>query len=257
MPEQPANDEQAEIKKRAMQRLAVAASLVAAAVVTLTVLNYKKPEAPQAVATSTAPTMEQAAPLQPEALAEKPPEELPAEPLTVQTPPIPDTEAAPATPPAPPPPQVINRVESAKPRAEAPAAKLSAVKPESIEMPSAAKPPVTPIAKSVAPQQVAPAATPVVAQKPAAAPAKTIEAPSQPVKPAAEPTPAKGYVVQLGLFSNPDNALQLQKRLAEHGIKSYTETRLHVGPFQTKAEADQAQAKIRSLGINAVLAPVR
>lgn len=97
----------------------------------------------------------------------------------------------------------------------------------------------------------------MIEQKPVAAPAKTVEAPPQPAKPAAEPVPPKGYVVQLGLFSNPDNALQLQKRLAEHGIKSYTETRLHVGPFQTKAEADQAQAKIRSLGINAVLAPVR
>ncbi|MBZ0104205.1 MAG: SPOR domain-containing protein [Sulfuricella denitrificans] len=65
----------------------------------------------------------------------------------------------------------------------------------------------------------------------------------------------KGYVVQLGLFSNYENAVQLQKRLADHGIKSYTETRLHVGPFQNKTEADQAMAKIRSMGINAVLAP--
>lgn len=90
----------------------------------------------------------------------------------------------------------------------------------------------------------------------AAAPAKAVEAPLL-QKPVVETAPPKGYVVQLGLFSNPDNALQLQKRLAEHGIKSYTETRLHVGPFQTKAEADEAQARIRALGINAVLAPAR
>lgn len=84
-----------------------------------------------------------------------------------------------------------------------------------------------------------------MASKPvAASPAKTTE-----------PVAPKGYVVQLGLFSNYENAIQLQKRLAEHGIKSYTETRLHVGPFQNKAEADQAMAKIRSMGINAVLAP--
>ncbi|MDP2784022.1 MAG: SPOR domain-containing protein [Sulfurimicrobium sp.] len=235
MPEQPVNDEQAEIKKRAMRRLAVAASLIAAAVVALTVLNYNKPELAQPVTTSTAPVMEQSAPVQPEPAAEKPlEEEQPAEPLTGQTPPVPDTEATPAAPPAPPPPRVINKPATlapvtAKPRLEAPAP-IPTVKPASIEAPDQAKPPVTPSAKSVAPQKVAPAA---------------------------EPAPPKGYVVQLGLFSNPDNALQLQKRLAEHGIKSHTETRLQVGPFQTKAEADQAQAKIRSLGINAVLAPVR
>lgn len=251
MPEQPANDDQAEIKKRAMQRLAVAASLVAAAVVTLTVLNYKKPEQAQPVTTS-APVAEQAAPLQPEATAEKPPEEEKrAEAPEEQTAPAPETAATPATPPAPPPPQVFNKTESpaapthAKPRAEIPAA-LRITQEPSAPAPKPAKPVTT----AVASQQPAPATRPAPEQKP-------IVAPPQPAKPAAEPSPAKGFAVQLGLFSNPDNALQLQKRLAEHGIKSYTETRLQVGPFQTKAEADRALAKIRSLGINAVLTPAR
>lgn len=252
MPEQPVNDEQAEIKKRAMQRLVVAASLVAAAVVALTVLNYKKPEHTQPVTTSTAPVMEQAAPLQPEAAAEKPQEEeKPAEAPAAQTPPVPETAAVPATPPAPPPPQVINKTESpaaavhAKPRIETPAALRITQEPS----PQALKP-AKPMTTATVPQQPVPAASSATEQKPLAVP-------QQPVKPAAEPSPPKGYAVQLGLFSNPDNALQLQKRLAEHGIKSYTETRLQVGPFQTKAEADQALAKIRSLGINAVLTPVR
>lgn len=256
MPEQPSNDEQAEIKKRAMQRLAVAASLVAAAVVTLTVLNHNKPETPQTIAP--APAVEQVEPLQPEAVAEMPPEEeQPAEAPIEQTPDVPDTEAAPDTPPTPPPPEVINRGGSTRPRVERLAAKPSAAKPASTEMPAVASPPVAAITQGVTPQPAAPASAPVATLKPVAPTAKSVEAPSQPARPAVEPVAPKGYVVQLGLFSNPENALQLQKRLAEHGIKSYTETRLHVGPFQNKAEADQAQAKIRSLGINAVLAPVR
>ena len=63
--------------------------------------------------------------------------------------------------------------------------------------------------------------------------------------------------MQLGVFSNPTNALQLQEKLTRNGIKSYTETKLHVGPFLNKAEADQALAKIRSLGVSAVVVPVR
>jgi DedD protein len=59
----------------------------------------------------------------------------------------------------------------------------------------------------------------------------------------------------LGVFSDYANAQQLQERLARNGIKSYTETRLSVGPFQNKAEADQAYAKLRSMGISAVVVP--
>lgn len=84
----------------------------------------------------------------------------------------------------------------------------------------------------------------------------------QPASPAPIPKPAptqpaapKGYVVQLGVFSNPDNALELQKKLTAAGIKSYTETRVHVGPFSSKAEADQAQAKLKALGLQPVVTP--
>jgi DedD protein len=51
--------------------------------------------------------------------------------------------------------------------------------------------------------------------------------------------------------------LQLQEKLAQHGIKSYTETRLNVGPFQNRAEAERALAKLRSLGVSAVVVPGR
>ncbi|PWB46451.1 MAG: SPOR domain-containing protein [Nitrosomonadales bacterium] len=93
--------------------------------------------------------------------------------------------------------------------------------------------------------------------EPAAAESKPAVAPAAPPVKTTEPAASRGYVVQLGLFTNHENAVQLQKRLAEHGIKAYTETRLHVGPFQNKAEAEQALNKIRGMGINAVLAPAR
>ncbi|MEW5944085.1 MAG: SPOR domain-containing protein, partial [Pseudomonadota bacterium] len=91
------------------------------------------------------------------------------------------------------------------------------------------------------------------APKPAAKPTESAPPPAKPAEAAAP----KGYVVQLGVFSNPANAQQLQAKLIEHGIQSYTETRLNVGPFQSKAEADRALAKIRELGINAVVVPNR
>jgi DedD protein len=98
----------------------------------------------------------------------------------------------------------------------------------------------------------APAAQPAKAPPPVTKQAETAAIPA--AKPAATTTP-KGYVVQLGVFTNYANAQQLQERLAQNGIKSYTETRVHVGPFQNKAEADLAQAKIKAMGIGAVVVP--
>lgn len=89
-----------------------------------------------------------------------------------------------------------------------------------------------------------------------AQPAKDVAEKAPPPAKAAEPAP-RGYTVQLGVFSNPANALQLQEKLAHNGIKSYTETKLNVGPFQSKAEADQALTKIRAMGVSAVVVPVR
>ena len=64
----------------------------------------------------------------------------------------------------------------------------------------------------------------------------------------------KAFEVQLGVFSDMENAKQLQAKLAEHGIPSHTETRVQVGPFKTRAEAEQARAKLKALGISAVIA---
>jgi DedD protein len=69
-------------------------------------------------------------------------------------------------------------------------------------------------------------------------------------KPALAP---KAFEVQLGVFTDIDNAKQLQAKLAQHGIPSHTETRVQIGPFKSRVEADRAREKLKSLGITAVI----
>lgn len=248
MAEQAVHDEHAEIKKRAMRRLFVAGALVTAAVVTLTMLNNKPEERPAPVTATESPAVTKSEPVPPPAMPEKVAEEQAVEAPAPEVPTVPDSEAAPATPP--PPPQVLNKPSQAAPAAPKARTEAAAVQ----TTPKVASTDIAAPAKTSVPQAVTISPAPA-AKKPAeqmAAESKPAAAP--PVK-TTEPSAPKGYVLQLGLFSNHENAVQLQKRLAEHGIKSYTETRLHVGPFHSKAEADEAMTKIRSMGINAVLVP--
>ncbi len=250
MAEQAVNDEHAEIKKRAMRRLIVAGTLVTAAVVALTVLNYKSEERVVPATTSGAPAVATPEPAPPEAVPTKTAEEAPPETPVPDVLPAPDSEAAPTT--APPPPEVLNKPSQFTPAAAKP-------RTEAISAPAPSKAAGTAIAESSTPQAVT-ISPPSPAKKstaPTSMESKPIAVPAAPPARTTETTAPKAYVVQLGLFSNYENAVQLQKRLADHGIKSYTETRLHVGPFQSKAEAEQAMTRIRSMGINAVLVPTR
>lgn len=64
----------------------------------------------------------------------------------------------------------------------------------------------------------------------------------------------KGWVVQVGTFSNADNAAKLRDNLKSHGHPVHAESvtindgkavRLRVGPFREKSEAVKAQAQIQ------------
>lgn len=237
MAEQPAppdpilHDPHNDLRKRATRRLIAAVVLIAAAVAALTfVSNY-----PAEKLAGPAPAEQVAAVPEKPVPTEPPPAEPPPE-APVEPPPPPADEAPPAPEP-PPPPEVASQPGKAP---------VQPAKP-------AAAPARTPALSAAVPreQPAAPAAKPAPAEK-AAAPQARQPAPP----PRQEPAP-KGYVVQLGVFGNLDNARQLQERLAQNGIKSYTETRVNVGPFHSKAEADQALAKLRSMGISAVVAPTR
>src|SRR6266404_1596850 len=45
----------------------------------------------------------------------------------------------------------------------------------------------------------------------------------------------------------------LQQQLVKAGIPAHTETRVQLGPFQDRREAETALAKVKKLGVDAVL----
>jgi cell division protein FtsN len=67
----------------------------------------------------------------------------------------------------------------------------------------------------------------------------------------------KAYMIQVGVFTSPANAQALQKQLQRAGIEAHLETRVQLGPFRDKVEADKALARAKKLGINAVLVSAR
>jgi len=74
----------------------------------------------------------------------------------------------------------------------------------------------------------------------------------------------KGFVVQLGAFSDQLKAKQQHANLASNGFKAYTETikidnnevtRVRVGPFMTRSAAENELKKLKKLGLDGVVAP--
>lgn len=94
----------------------------------------------------------------------------------------------------------------------------------------------------------------------AAAPAprrsgESAPAPQATARPPSAPAAAEDhYVVQIGVFTNLAHAQELVDRLNKQGIHAYTETRVHVGPFASRAEAEKAQATLKKLGITGLIA---
>lgn len=59
-----------------------------------------------------------------------------------------------------------------------------------------------------------------------------------------------GPTLQSSVLADQRRAEELQAKLAHEGIPSSVETRLQVGPFRTRAEAEAARRKMQSLGID-------
>lgn len=164
----------------------------------------------------------------------------------------------------------------------APAAKSVEVVPAKQDKP-AEKPADKPAVKPVEKAAEKPAAKPTekAAEKPAAkvpeksadkTPAKTekpqdkkpaADKPAKADKPA-EPAKGESFVVQLGAFSNADNAKQLQAKLSANHIKVYSDTlksaggdktRVRAGPYASRTEADKALSKIKQLGLDGKVVP--
>ncbi|BBP01786.1 SPOR domain-containing protein [Sulfuriferula nivalis] len=93
--------------------------------------------------------------------------------------------------------------------------------------------------------------------------AKTEPKPSAEIPTAKAPVSSQHFVVQLGAFSNAENVQQLRDRLSAVGVVTYTEklpsgaTRVRVGPYTDKAQADKVLAKINAAGVQAQVVPLK
>ncbi len=140
--------------------------------------------------------------------------------------PVPPPVSRPAPPtPAPPPADAGNEGAPATSPASAP---LEAPKPE----PAKSEPAVA---------EAPPAAVPPLAAEPASA-----------------PTRIGRYVVQVGAFTDALAVREARQKVEKLGLKTYTQevdtptgrrTRVRVGPFDSKAEADQAGARLKAAGL--------
>ena len=66
------------------------------------------------------------------------------------------------------------------------------------------------------------------------------------------------FIVQIGAFAEADTVREVRQKLERAGIKTYTQvvdtkdgkrTRVRVGPFEGRAEAEKAAARIKGLGL--------
>jgi DedD protein len=212
-------EEEQRLRQRAMRRLALALTVIAAAIIALAVLDHYggRGKAPgperKVMETSPAPVpSRQQPPLHP-----------------AEAPVPPNDQAAADLPPPPPPPDVDEEPITPAERQAIPAASTTKRAPAAEPMAGA-----TPAASvSTASQQQAKMGKPPRATAPA--------------------EPRQGFVVQLGLFTSIENAQSLHARLKQQGIPAFLETRVVVGPFRDRAEADAAQRKLRALGVSGVI----
>ena len=70
---------------------------------------------------------------------------------------------------------------------------------------------------------------------------------------ASPPRLLSGPALLSGVLPDARRAEELQAKLAQDGIPASIETRLQLGPFKTRAEADAARRKMLSLGIDTLL----
>jgi DedD protein len=132
--------------------------------------------------------------------------------------------------------------------------------------PAAVKPEAKPEAKPAPKPEPKPAAKPEpksVANADAARASALLNGSTPP--PAAKPAAAEAegrLVVQVGAFADVAKAREARLKLEKAGLKTYTQVaetkdgkriRVRVGPFATKAEAEKAAGKIKSLDLPAAI----
>jgi len=221
------NDQEIQFKKRARRRLVGAVALVLIMVAVLPmVLDDHATKTPQQEIAISIPSQDggeftsKIVPVKPATVETTPVEEPVAESFPVQE--VEPLQKAPETP--------VSKTPESPVAAKPQMAKAEVSKPQQPKV-DAVKKPVT--AK-------------VTEEK------KTVDAPvvNSPV------------YLQIGVFSDAANIKQLQQKLSSISLKSYTEkietpkgekTRLRVGPFSSRQDADAALSKIKTIGLNGMV----
>lgn len=239
-------DAQLPLKKRARRRLVGAIALAVLAAVVLPMVMDQAPQAPVADVKITIPGQDQVPAFNPKAKqaeqsAEtvKPAEAAKPAPAVVV---LPKPEVA-----------VIPPVAAAKPAepvaarpAEKPAAKPAEKAPDKPQE----KPADKPVAKPV--------------DDDSRRAASILSGKAVDSAPAANNAANGGqFVILIGAFANPANVKQLQTKLGEVGVKTYTEmldspqgkkTRVRAGPFPNREAAEKGLEKMKRIGVNGIVA---
>lgn len=106
-----------------------------------------------------------------------------------------------------------------------------------------------------------PKPTPKPEPKPAPKPEPKVAAKveAKPAAKPAEPTSNERFVVQFGAFADPQSAREARQKLERLGIKTYAQevdtsagkrTRVRMGPYTSRSEADKALAALRKAGLD-------
>ncbi|MPZ46388.1 MAG: hypothetical protein GEV05_23980 [Betaproteobacteria bacterium] len=238
--------------------LAVLAGVAILAVVALTRSGTGSGGAPAAGATAPIATAPIALPQQPEPSAPAPVSEAAQ---------VPAIEAAGATPASEleeavsaPAPQADNNADGTGQAPSAPMKTTEQASATSADKGAAAGTPEPAIeAKAASKSAQADAKTVQTDVKTAQTDTKSAQADAKPTAsgsaPKPQPTnkPVRGPRLQAGVFLQATNAQAFKANLEAQGFPVYIESRVHIGPFRDRKEAERAREKLRELGVTTVL----
>ena len=244
VPAAASTDEAADVKRKLAWRMGLAGLMIVGLLGALALFDrLSAPDESEA----TAPQFTEPVPVakkvitQPVTPAEPTPEPAKPEPPAAPAP-APEASAAP--------------VDKTAPRSDRPPRPEVAAQPTLPRAPAVGTAPAgrtaTPAPAAPAPSAKAAAAAPARAEPPAA----RSEAPMT-GETLAPPRLFSGYALQAGVFADPRRAEDLQARLVLEGIPATIESRVQVGPFKNRAEAEAMREKLKALGVDSVLLPPR
>jgi len=169
---------------------------------------------------------------------------------------VPAAAPAPAAPAAAPAPASGGKLPMITEEADAPKAETAKVEPPKPDPVKAEAPRPEPAAPAPAPAPARPAPTD------AARAEALLKGQADPKAASAAATASARLVVQVGAYAEYDRVRDVRQKLEKAGLKTYVHTatlpegkrtRVRVGPFDNRADADKAAARIKALGLPAAV----